>query len=58
MVTSTAHGSLPRVRAVSVGADLWDRGPHLPFHRIIEYLTLEGTHKDHRVQLPAPRRTT
>ena len=22
-------------------------------HRIMEYLKLEGTHKDHRVQLPA-----
>ena len=27
-------------------------------HRIIEYLELEGIHKDHRVHLPAPRRTT
>ena len=26
-------------------------------HRIIEYLKLEGTHKDHWVQLPAPCRT-
>jgi len=25
---------------------------------IIEYLKLEGTHTDHRVQLPAPHRTT
>jgi len=27
-------------------------------HRIIEYLKLEGTHKDDQVQLPAPHRTT
>jgi len=27
------------------------------YHRIIEYLMLEGTHKDHEVQLPAPCRT-
>jgi len=26
----------------------------LRFHRIIEYSELEGTHKDHQVQLPAP----
>ena len=26
--------------------------------RIREYLKLGGTHKGHRVQLPAPRRTT
>jgi len=26
--------------------------------RIIEYIELEGTHKDHCIQLPAPRRTT
>lgn len=26
--------------------------------RIIEYLKLEGTRKDHQVRLPAPRRTT
>jgi len=30
----------------------------LYIHRIIEYLKLKGTHKDHQVQLPAPRRTT
>ena len=27
-------------------------------HRIIEYPKLEGTHKDHRVQLLAPHSTT
>lgn len=29
-----------------------------PLHRIIECLKLEGSPKDHQVQLPAPHRTT
>lgn len=27
-------------------------------HRVIEHLKVEWTHKDHQVQVPAPRRTT